>query len=404
MSKLNSLFNIMFGFFVRVIGAATSFFSILVLTNELSKNDSSSYFIFISLSLFMSVLFRLGADNLLIKKTIQDSDNSRIDLSLTVSIVLFIIILSFILNMLGFLFLKDSLFWLLTILLSAFMAINIVIGCVFNALNRITLSVFLTLALPSMLTLIGFLFIKVFDMLIINSVYMIVLLSNILSLSLSLSLLFFLILRKKLRLSVFLISPVGLINMSKNFFGGSVVLALYNQLPFFVLGAFSTGNEVALFGVSSRFSSVLGYINSISSKYIALIYSKSKVVKNETRGISSAIKFITVLQICFLILFMFFSEEILSVFGEGYEDAKITIFFLLLVQVLNLFFQNFITNLQVTGKEYKALLFLSFNLFLLFLLFSCFYILFSLNSLSAAISMFVVLFLSCSIIAMRKVL
>lgn len=405
-SKLGSLVNIIFGVFVRILGAVASFFSILILTNSLGKEDNANYFLLISLSMFISVVFRMGTDNLLIKEVAKDNDSSLIELSLPITLVFFITLISFISLILIYLTMNNNLFWLYVIAVSAIIAINIIIGCTLNGLNKITLSVLLTLTMPSALFLIFLYFLKMSEYLNISNVYFIILISNTFSLVVSLIVFVILLKTRGLKVSMRLISLKKLIVSSSSFFGGSVVQSLYNQTPIFMLGILSTGSEVALFGVSSRLSSILGYINSITSKYIALIHAKVgvKAKISSTSDISSSIKFITMFQISSLIVFMIYSKEILGIFGPGYENAKMTAFFLISAQILNLFFQNYITSFQVTGKQYEAFLLIMFNLFMMVLLFGFNYIFLTLNSLSAATSVFLVLIMSCVLIKIRKVI
>ncbi|MGP5215577.1 lipopolysaccharide biosynthesis protein [Psychrobacter celer] len=400
--NFSSLGHIVFGVLVRVLGAVASFFSILILTNSLDKDDNANYFLLISLSMFISVILRMGADNLLIKEVAQGDDSSMIELSLPASLIFFITLITVISLTCIFLIIDSSLFWLYVVAISAAIAINIVIGCIFNGLNKITLSVFLSLTMPSALFLLFVYILQSLEILNIGNIYFISLVSNLISLFISIFAFIFLLKARKLKVYIRFISLEKLLISSSSFFGGSVVQSLYNQIPIFALGIFSTGSEVALFGVSSRLSSILGYINSITSKYIALIHAKMKVKIDGSSNISNAIRWITMFQIISLVIFVLYSDQILGFFGSGYEDAKITAFFLIAAQVLNLFFQNHIVSFQVTGKQYKALLFLILNLFMLILLFGSSYMFFNFDSQSAAISVFLVLVISCILIRIRK--
>ncbi|WP_440465024.1 oligosaccharide flippase family protein [Psychrobacter sp. ASPA161_6] len=403
-NNFSSLAHIVFGVLVRVLGAVASFFSILILTNFLDKDDNANYFLLISLSIFISVVFRMGADNLLIKKVAQSDCNSKIDLSLSASLILYIVLITLILLFCIFVFIDDSLFWLYVLGMSAVIAINIVIGCIFNGLNKITLSVLLTMTVPSILFLLFIYILQYIGDLNIGNVYFISLMSNIVALLVSAFSLLLLLRIKRIKSNIKIVSLSTLLVSSKSFFGGSVIQSLYNQLPIFALGVFSTGSEVALFGVASRLSSILGYINSITSKYIALIHAKIKTKIESPTNISNAIKFITMFQVLSLILFIFFSERVLGIFGSGYEEAKITAILLIAAQVLNLFFQNHITSFQVTDKQYRALLFIMLNLLILVLFFGFFYVVSDLNSQNAAISVFLVLVISCVLIRIRKLI
>lgn len=401
-SKLGPLVNIIFGVSIRLLGAIASFLSIIILTNSLNKEDNANYFLLISLSLFISVFFRMGSDNLLIKKIVQESNRYIVDFSMYASIILFIVLSSILCSLMILLVIDDSLFWISVVALSSITAINTVIGCAFNGLDKITLSVFLTLTMPSCLFLVFIYALKLLNYMIIEHVYFSILAANLFSLGLSIVLLAILLKKRKLRFSIKIISLKKLIISSSSFFGGSLVQSLYNQIPMFALGVFSTSSEVALFGVASRLSSMLGYINSITSKYIALIHAKLDINTEESNNVLSAVKFITIVQVLTLILFMIFSDKIFSIFGSSYEDAKMTAFFLIFSQILNLFFQNHITSLQVTGKQRKSFMLSIFSLVLLVFIFGFFNIYSNQNSLNTSISIFLVMFISCILIKKRK--
>lgn len=395
---MGSLINIIFGVFVRVLGALATFVAILILTNSLDKADNANYFLLISLSTFFSVVFRMGSDNLLIKNFAEYAENSFIDLSFIITLSLFIIFLSIICIFLIFLFVEDFLFWQYVIILSSITSLNIMFTCALNGLNKVTLSVFLSSTLPNISFLAAISLLQNFEYLNIENIYFISLVTNLFPLILSIITLKVLIAKREIGTTIKLLNIIEITKLSGSFFGGSVIQVLQNQLPILSLGMFSTNSQVALFGVASRLSSTLGYINTITSKYIALIYAKI----NNSSDISTAIKYITIFQVLTLIFFTIFADKILSIFGDSYEQAKAPTIFLISAQVLNLFLQNYVTRLQVTNKQNKAFLFLFFNLGLLILFLTLFNIISDQNSLNTSISVFLVLVISLLLVKVRK--
>lgn len=403
-NSFTSLIGIFSGVFIRVLGAVASFLSILILTNSLSAEDNANYFLLVSWSIFISVILRMGADNLLVKTVAQSSEKSEIDLGIFLSLTLFIILSSTICLIFIHLFFSSSYFLICIIALSMAVAINIMIGCALDGLNSITLSILLTLTVPSSILLLSIYILKYTKHLSIQNVYAISIMSNVVSLAIALIVLTFIVQRRNFKILCSMISLRKLSTMSSSFFVGSIIKSLYEQIPIFTLGIYSNASEVALFGVASRLSSILGFINSITSKYIALVYAKLKIKDNDSEGISDAIKYITIFQVLSLIVFIIFSDQILNIFGSFYYGAKMTAIILIAAQILNLFFQNYISKLQVTGLQLKALWFLLFNLIVMIILIAIANTISMQNSINTSIIVFLVLILSCILILKKKVI
>ena len=121
-----------------------------------------------------------------------------------------------------------------------------------------------------------------------------------------------------------------------------------------MLGAFSSSDQVGIFGVANRttllVSLVLIAVNSISAPKFAALYKEGKMLQLEKMAKHSA-KLMTLMTLPFAIIFILFSNKIMSIFGAQFSQGASLLVILTIGQFVNVASGSVGFVLMMTGHE-----------------------------------------------------
>ncbi len=134
----------------------------------------------------------------------------------------------------------------------------------------------------------------------------------------------------------------------------SVIQMVINWFSYLVLGIFSTGAEVGVFGIGVRIVTLFGFflmaVNSISAPKIAAMYGKDSNTEIEKMCRSSSTLLLYVTLPFFIIVF-FASDLVMSLFGDEFAGNALILQIFLFGQFVNLASGSVGVLLAMTGNE-----------------------------------------------------
>jgi O-antigen/teichoic acid export membrane protein len=158
-----------------------------------------------------------------------------------------------------------------------------------------------------------------------------------------------------------------LIRFSAPMMASSVMLFLLNNTAIFILGALSTASKVGVYNLASKLSSlamlVIISMNIVLAPKISELFKSNKMVELH-QTIKSSTWLIIGFTIPIVLVLIFFSEFILSIFGTNFISGKSTLIILAISVLLNVSTGNVdqILNMTNNQKTLKNLTFFGFVL------------------------------------------
>lgn len=162
-----------------------------------------------------------------------------------------------------------------------------------------------------------------------------------------------------------------LFNTAKHLIVVSAATVLFNSLDMIFLGFFENSEQVGLYSVAKRLSLLtiffLQITNSTISPKIAALYKEGRI--NEIETMVRRVTFgLMIIGSLFLLIFIFFGKQILSIWGTQFVDSYVILIILTLGQLVNIGTGAVGIILVMTGNEKVqkniSLTFLAINLFL----------------------------------------
>ena len=329
---------------VKFSSAILSYLFLILVTRKFGAEESGIFFLAFTILTFLSVVSRFGLDNTILKNVsifFEIKENKNINYILSKIIILIIILnviiilfLSLNVDILQLIFKKKNIEQILIIILpvALFVNLNFIFSNYFQAINKKLTSLF-CLNFFSNVLIIFFLIVKKFDSIFEFSLFF--LLSNIISLFISLSLFFF---YKKNRI-IFKIPSLKLIKDSSSYYFYILISQLNLWLGTLVVGFFETSENIAYYSAAHRSSLILililSSINIITAnKFANLISNGDRIKLSQLVYASTIISLLISFPV--IILFLFFSEYIMGFFGHDFIKSAIILKIITVGQIFNI--------------------------------------------------------------------
>lgn len=344
----------------RLISQALSFFSLLILTNSLAKEEYGIYSLSLMVVNLLLMILSLGGPSLLLYEFSKDNSRNQSILSSIVftSLSLSVLILPLSFGLVKYFSMElfgQDLFPAFKILVWTIPALFIsdIMASWFLAQQEVEMSQFLKTIAKSLPPFLAFLLTWVLfnvDIFNISMGYMLSLNSFVL--------ICFLCWKKKI------INPkivnFKIVNWSHGFYCmlSSLVVALILSMDSFFIGYYLGGSEVAEFNVASRVLVLITLISSILEPIVASEIVKAKLEEAMGKFSRTLIYFSKLLLIVwafFFLIFYLWGETFFKVFGD-YGSANLILLVLMFGRLYDLIFSPLAHLLNIYGYS-KILLF-----------------------------------------------
>jgi O-antigen/teichoic acid export membrane protein len=141
---------------------------------------------------------------------------------------------------------------------------------------------------------------------------------------------------------------------SRNFFIISVTGYVWKRSDLVVAGVLLPSLVVGQYSLALRLSEIMAMLVAISNQVLAPHISKSfnnGGIQGELKDVKKISQFVFLVYAATLILFSFFGDYILAVFGSDFVGAKLLVVFVMATQAVNVFFGPAGMILNMTGNE-----------------------------------------------------
>ena len=360
---------------LKLLGAAANFAVVLFLVKKLSITEAGYYFYIFSAVLICSVVARFGMDHYIIREVARSQFDINLEKKISRKIFLLFIItvlttlIIFFVLYIYFLFfeswIKKEIIVPMVVMAILFQAWANICASILQGLGRSVASglamsagvpiinLFLLLT-GDYIGLISFNFF-IFALLISNAVTAIIALAGI---------------KSWINFCVPSFEELSeLLSDGKEFFVSKILQIGYDLAPVIYTGLLLGPVQIAVFGVSSRVTSLIGYVNTSISLVTAPIYATNGFATAKKEGCSIdgwLVKF-GFAQLIISIVLSIFSEKILLIFGHKYFSGKYTLVLLLINQAILYYVTRGFMELQMGGKERVAARISLLRIFVFFL-------------------------------------
>lgn len=336
----------------RFGGALLSLATTAVVARLLDIESAGSFFWFFSVIILLSMVFRLGVDNLIIKLLAEYPVEVRAEDTTILSaysiaagsyLVLGIALTAVFQSIEGIV--PDVSLWLTAFSAALFYSLVSVNSAGFQGLKKPVAAIFYQLCLLPLLALVF--------MVMFFTIYGYTTQSAITAYLVASVIVFFVsyvYLSRSIILKFNTVSVQNLILKAPAFSLAGMMQVFLDQLPVFFAGILLGARETALLAISFRVSSVAGYLNTTISKVLAPYF-----VRNEDRhsgAIKQTISLMGCVQLLVLIILAVFSHDILNYFGSEYVVAQNLLFLLLISQFILYYMNNIAIRFQMMGKHW----------------------------------------------------
>lgn len=370
--KINDIFRyevikgFVIAFIMRTAGAILAFIFNLIVAKKIGAEGAGLFFLVFTISTIMSIIGRFGLDNIVIRlMAINLVVNNWaaikgvyiksffVVLVLTVFITVSVFCLSPLLG--DYVFKQDGFekamqYMSLCIVPSSLLILN---SEMYKALKMVDKSFFFNGILVPLLTLIIIVFIL--DKCEVNEVIWSYNISVIISLLCSL-----IIWERKV---ISFHSVKGCYEIRSLLMDGShlLIMNIFSLLirwsPIIFLGIWCSDSDIGLYGMASKTVMVLSIfsvsINSIIIPKFASLY-KEKKIKEIERVARNSSRLLVIASSPLLILFIFFSTFVMSIYGEEFKAANIFLVLLTFGEMINAYTGPVGELLMMTGNEKKV--------------------------------------------------
>jgi O-antigen/teichoic acid export membrane protein len=140
--------------------------------------------------------------------------------------------------------------------------------------------------------------------------------------------------------------------------GSSVLFFALTSSPVFILGLSSTVRDIGLFNAAARASTLISLIPALQTTYliprVALAVDIGHV-DEANRLLRRAVRQASVVTVIVALIILFFSHQVMSIFGSEFEPARSTLIVLTIGQTLLIFLGNVNPVMAVVGLERASL-------------------------------------------------
>lgn len=348
--------------FMKIIGALISFALTAAITRSLGAEVSGNYFFIISALLFFCSITSLGFNNAIIKLAALEQNTFRYcrilgDMTVFIFTITLLLVAVFQLFISTFPYFNHEIlnnyFVFLAILIFPFSMCQIISGFFISKNNIFLAAIYLNIGYQ-LLLLCLISSSKDFDL---------SLLFEYLILSLYGLVLVFIIILKFNFGSTLVFDFKSIITRGKAIFKLSYPMMLsqwISQLNNFsgllLISFFASAADIAYYSVAMRVAVLLSFfsaaLSKVASRNFATLFDERKI--NELKNLvafSNRFLFITALPL--LLVIIFFGQQILSFFGDGFSEAYILLIILAIGQFFTAITGTVFNLLQMTGNEKK---------------------------------------------------
>lgn len=361
---------------LKSIAAVSLFLFNLVIARYYSVEEAGFIFGSVSFSIFISTLISLGLHIYFLKNV------AKLNIEKSFDQIYVIIMQGFIYSFLAFLFfltiyslggiffdiLKNTNISHLSPLLSILMCFVLLASYILRGFKNIGYAILFEKIFPYLIPIFLLIFLKDIN---INTLFIVICSS-------------FFICFVILTLSIFNKLPLRpkIKSLNNKLFSGLSSLWItvlssqfFIHFPVILVSLLLSKEDVALFSVSYNISLLIPFfltaVNNAYSPVISELYSQKKY--NELISINKkVIKLIFISTAPIIILVLFFSDIILSLFGDNYTSAKYLLIYLSIAQVINVLVGSTANLLNMTGNEkvLRNINVISIIIFFIYILFS----------------------------------
>ncbi|MBU2979943.1 lipopolysaccharide biosynthesis protein [Alteromonas sp. C1M14] len=355
---LISLFSVGFS---KVLSAFSGLALTILVTNTLSAEDAGYFLFIVTLSFVLSVIYRQGSDNLILREFNLLEDNEKVKFATTLwsRILAISIIFSLFYWFLRLTFLDISFsryiysIDYLSIFIIPLTLLNF-IGFIFQSKSKFIMASFCQTFAVNIIFIICVLIISFLSHEVeLKYYYYFYILSTIISLTFAIY-----ILKKsnvKFNLDNYSFRLRKDSETTRVIFYQSTLLGLVVQWGiYFISVLFLNPSEIAVLSACNRFAFVLGFILTIVNTVSIPLFVKEikKGANNSLREIACSFSFILASVTLPLIIILFiYSKELIGIFGEHYEEYFLILQILLLGQLGNVLTGSVGYLLNLSGNE-----------------------------------------------------
>lgn len=349
------MFDSTMAILIRILGAFLSFYFSISVTNQLGLEESGKFFYAFSLILLFSSIFSFGLNNSALKLISINTNNKyfgriRTIIFKSISIVLFVSIFCGLIILVqekytNIFNIGDMLY--LVVLCSTLLALVVLLSHSIQGMGKVKLSMIFFGPMSMFITLIFMYLNTSLDAL--NIIYL-----YIYSLLIVLCFLLFFVFintNSKKRLPF---DTSEITSIAKPLFIVVVISQLNEQIGSILLGLYSTPDQISYFSVSNKIALLVSFVLVAVNRVFAPRYSSLHNEGNISelkKIVMITSRFFILLSIPIILFFVFFSENILELFGNEYVQSKSILLILVIGQVINLVTGSVGTLLQMTGHE-----------------------------------------------------
>lgn len=342
---------------LKVLGAAGSFIVAVIIVKNLGVNEAGQYFVIYSGALIGAVVARYGLDHYIIRNVACCLSEER-GLNQLLSVVFHTLLLPLLLVFIASIFVTIYLYASEAKIELILTSIATLLFVLFHAWANIGASILQgqSHSLESGLAMsVGLPIINACSLLLLTTFFDINLVMAICTLMLSSSLVAIGSLIR-VRALIFFIRPSFsevkiLLLEGRSFFTERFLQIGIGQAPILLVGFFLGAEASSIFGVSSRISSLWGFINTSVSRVIAPIYASLTLKESEAISMEKGLRRFGEIQLIAIAVFIFFTDDLLGLFGEVYKSGHYLLSLLLVNQAVLYFVTKKVMEHQMTGSE-----------------------------------------------------